>query len=845
MPDAPQPQTVRPTQPPRTRDELIALGKTDASWAFLGIAASALQQAPDDHALRWLVAMHLAKLGLGKAAREQLETMNKDVQALPEVQMVQQLATAVGDGVVQPAAIVTRIPGVLAGLPDKLARELTQGVQPLRELLNTHEVMLPRADAARVARGGPASADVRGCIVRPIGDCNLLSWTGGFDAIATAREWVQSRAGKAGQGGCVVVGLCPPQPAFGVAIASKPQPGVPVAKLTIIEPDAARALLGVLLLDDLMPFCAEHVQVLVGSKAAVRFGEQLDKTTNALPKMLLTTPREDTALLGRTLVQQLQKAHERHDDQARVLLQRTQARAQERGESYVRQRFESGLMPGAHEPLRVLLATTRYSTFVQHSTHDIAESLTQLGCHTQVLMEDAQGEQLSALTYLHAIEEMDPDLIVMVNYGRAHIEKIVPSSVPILTIVQDALPNLLSEVGAKAQGPLDMLAGVRMPELVHTFGYSPSRVVPAPVPVSPRKFFRVRVSRGSTAPNIAFISHHSTPPSVLHAEILAQQTTKTDRDVLNALFPVCEQLATQQPWGLKQQLQSATREALMVHGLKTVPHALVSQLMHGYCLRICDRVLRHQMLGWAMEIACEQGLSLALVGNGWEEQEQFARLAMPAVAHGEELRSLYASAGCCLHASMHGVLHQRVFECAMSGGLPLCRTTINAAWPAFSRARALVAQALDGTPMHFDGSDPQATHASWAGTGPGWFAHVHSWPLLRDAIDLVTRFGVPREELVDVNGCVRVLLAHARVQDVDEVASGIVFPASQAFFASKLELEQLVLRAARDSAWRDETSAAIASACEQTVTTDALMARVLAMMVVGDEAVREAAEAQR
>lgn len=828
------PASQEPAQPPRTRDELIALGKTDATWSFLGFAASGLQQLPKDNALRWLVALHLAKIGLGKASRDQLAAMGAEARELPEVQMVQQLASLVGEGVVQPQAILSRVPQLLASLPENLAKEVTPCVPKLRELLATHEVMLPRAHAARVAEGQPPSTDVRGCIVRPTGDNNLLTWTGGFDAIATAREWAAGRTGKALQAGCVIVGLCPPQPAFGVVIAGKPQPGVPLAKITILEPDGARALLGLVLLDGIEPFCAEHVQLLVGNDAAERLHTQLRASTNALPKMMLTLPRADTTPLARELATKLQDVHNMHDARVLALMQRVHERARQRNEQWTQARFEEGLAPGSTSPLRAMFVTTRYSTFVQHSTQDLAESLSQLGCETRVLIEDAPGEQLSALSYVQAIDAFDPDLLVMVNYTRSHVHKLVPASLPMLTFVQDALPNLLSENAAKQQGPLDMLAGVRMPELVQTFGYNPSRVLPAPVPVSPRKFFASRSTRGTTAPDIAFISHHSAPPAVLHAEILAQQSTEVDRAMLQELYPICEKLAREQPWGLKQTLQSEIVRVLTKHGAPHVPAGLVSQLMHGYCLRICDRVLRHEMLNWAMEISKEQGLSLVLVGNGWEEHEQFARLAKPAVAHGAALRELYASAGCCLHASMHGVLHQRVFECAMSGGLPVCRRTINAAWPVYTRARALVAQALAGTPTHFASSTPRP---AFVGAGEGWLARVSSWPLLRDAIDLVTQCGIPRHELVTDDDCVHVLTKHASVHDVDEVASNIVVPVMQTLFSHKLELQQLVLRAAREDAWRSETSKAIAAACQETVTTDAVMARALAMMLVQQEAV--------
>jgi hypothetical protein len=165
-------------------------------------------------------------------------------------------------------------------------------------------------------------------------------------------------------------------------IAGKPQPGVPLAKITILEPDGARALLGLVLLDGIEPFCAEHVQLLVGNDAAERLHTQLRASTNALPKMMLTLPRADTTPLARELATKLQDVHNMHDARVLALMQRVHERARQRNEQWTQARFEEGLAPGSTSPLRAMFVTTRYSTFVQHSTQDLAESLSQLGCET-------------------------------------------------------------------------------------------------------------------------------------------------------------------------------------------------------------------------------------------------------------------------------------------------------------------------------------------------------------------------------------------------------------------------------------------------------------------------------
>ncbi len=826
-----------------TREDLLALGKTNATWTFLGYAAAALAQAPGDEAIRWLVALHLAKLGLGQASQDHLALLSSETAKLPEVQMTQRLAAAVGSGVVPEGSILRRVPKLLEALPDSLARELTPGVPALRELLKTHEVMLPR----RVqASGGEAASDaqgvdVRGCIIRPKASTDLLTWTGGFDAMELAREWAQSRAGKQAQTGVIVVGLCPPQPALAVAGQSAAQggtqqAGTPLGSITILEPDAARALLGLALLEDCSPMLQAHVRVLAGPSAGERYATLLaTKVTQGgmLPSALLSLPRADTTPFARDLSARVQQAHDTQVAATRALVARVHTRAKDRDEAWRQARWEQALREGSEEPLRVLLATTRYSTFVQYSTMDLAESFEQLGCRTQVLIEPEPGDQLTGQSYAQALDAFDPDLLVMVNYTRAHVEQLVPPSLPMLTLVQDALPNLLDAATARTQQAIDVLAGVRLTELVRTFGYPSQGVLPAPVPVSPRKFFKASPA-SERRWDVLLATHHSAPPEVLHAELVAQQRTPAEREALHALLPVCTHLARTQPYGIKAQLHTAVRETLArLASIEPdrVPASAISSLVHGYCMRMCDRILRHDTLGWAIAVAQRHDLRLALVGNGWDEHERFRRYAQPSVQHGPALRELYASSACCLHASMHGVLHQRVFECAMTGGLPLCRNTINAAWPAFTHARALVAGALAGTP-----TQPLAA-------GEGWRVRPHAWPMLADAIELITRLGLPREAVVGEDGLAQVLCSHAHERDVDEVASGIILPASETFFASQAQLETLVLRATSDRAWRERTSDAIASACAETVTTDALVARVLAHMQVQFAHVRECEEA--
>src|SRR6185295_13062943 len=83
--------------------------------------------------------------------------------------------------------------------------------------------------------------------------------------------------------------------------------------------------------------------------------------------------------------------------------------------------------------------------------------------------------------------------------------------------------------------------------------------------------------------------------------------------------------------------------------------------------------LRHQTVAWAAELARERGWRLRLYGRGWAEVPELAEFARPEVSHGEALRACYRATAAHLHVSIYTLAHQRVMECALSGGLPLSR----------------------------------------------------------------------------------------------------------------------------------------------------------------------------
>src|ERR1700759_5080621 len=81
-------------------------------------------------------------------------------------------------------------------------------------------------------------------------------------------------------------------------------------------------------------------------------------------------------------------------------------------------------------PLRVLVPTCRYSTFIRHSSADLVEALKSAGCEAELLIEPDDATHFSATAYLRRLAAFKPDLVVLINYTRSQLGTFFPKNVP-------------------------------------------------------------------------------------------------------------------------------------------------------------------------------------------------------------------------------------------------------------------------------------------------------------------------------------------------------------------------------------------------------------------------------
>ena len=130
-----------------------------------------------------------------------------------------------------------------------------------------------------------------------------------------------------------------------------------------------------------------------------------------------------------------------------------------------------------------------------------------MGYETHMVIESADHETLSPIEMCRAILEHDPAMILLLDHLR-YETPYLPRNLPLLTWIQDPLPNLLCRRAGESIGPMDFVCGYYFDQCTQEHGYS-ARAVHAPWTCpSPRASFTTR--RSMRRPDDAT---HATYPS--------------------------------------------------------------------------------------------------------------------------------------------------------------------------------------------------------------------------------------------------------------------------------------------------------------------------------------------
>lgn len=804
-----------------TRDEILSLGQSGDPFEFISLAHQALVQLPGDAPLRFLLATAYARLLLRTPASEQLRLLPQPFAADPGVQSL--------------SSILPQLPNDTLSLAD-LTRTLTQNLDALASRADSFRVdlrpHLPKwsAWAARHSFHAARSFSPSGTgnvFIRPLAEPTLnspfpwITWFGDARAAADTLS-LPIEPPTRFTPPLLIEGIQPPW-LFQRLYANTPNHAAGYrVPIRLVQADINEFFTGLAFADLRAELADTRVQPFIGPDASNRLatylGERLQyHILNAgfrTPGLTVPAVPAVTEVLGNT-----QSAQRRCDQDLRARVNEIYS---SRTPAWYAKRFAEVRSGTSAEPLRILVPTCRYSTFIQHSAHDIAAAFRAIGCEAQVLIEPDDHLHFLPAAYLQAIADFKPDAVLVINYTRYNLPKTaVPDGVPFICWVQDAMPHLFDAAVGRAQTPLDFMAGHIHEELALKYDYPKHNAMSLPVMASASKFHAGPVDaalRQRLECELAFVTHHSPTPEELHAQIIRTgQTDEPTRRLFDTLFPairahVDRSGTTLLHSALRAEALNQTRAAF---GDNPAPQ-LLTRIVNNYVFPIADRMIRHDAIRWGAEICQRRNWRFKLHGRGWDTHPQYRPFAAGELAHGEELRASYQSAACHIHASIHWAYHQRVLECALSGGLPIYR--LKADDLAFLSSFTRQALIDDGTPSR---PDPDVV-------GGVLFDSVdHPESLARLA--LLQRLGFP-------GGHIATLACGVPFSEVSRGWQGLPMSHDVAWFLgdhsevgfrSSADLELAIEKAVTMPRWREQLSRGIARRTQANFTYDIAAQNIL------------------
>lgn len=809
-----------------TRENLLSLERSGGRWRFIPLAFQALEQCPEDAELRLTLVAALARLGLNTLALEQFDALpakERETGDLPQLRAV--LAESAGREKISARRAIRTAERNVAALADR-GVDVSDALQRFRARVdNVERFQAEDGNVVRRWRGRAGFAAFE----------RVADEKGATSAFALPHLDIHGKPKPvADVRPYVVHGVDPPWLVQRVWRKSPPGADGHQPWIIVFSSDTD-ALLDGLALTDLRRVIADpRVHFLVGEQAGDALAQFLDAHNSATLQCVLLEPPSARHRAEPPPERIIDSALKRQQAEGAALRERMSAAYAGRDRAWWARRYAAALgeMKADDEmdatPLRVLIPTCRYSTYIQHSAADLAEALQSLGCETHVLIEPDDFTRLTQLAYLREFVDWRPDLVALINYTREHLRDAMPGNLPFVCWIQDRMPHLFSASLGAAQGELDFIIGHTYRELFSQFGWPRARARLHPVAVSTRKFHAAPVEASLCERfecDIAYISHQSESPEAMQARLASAlgEDARLHRMLSDAYAFLQRALESNAIIPVHRLVAESLRRARCEHD----PEGRFdgAQLETVYALPLLERMARHRALRWAADVADEESLRLRIYGNGWERHPRFAAYAQGAVDHGEALRAAYQCARCHLHISATTNAHQRVFECAMSGGVALRQvvwTNLHVAEATLVKRKARLAAAerqisldvLD--PLDFiltvdDERDPDAAKLSrlWKALDASpTLPQVFAWD---EAVERRAQRNGGVE--TDSEGSFQAHMRDLRRQwlrDFMEVdLSGLpdlsLPGALETLFHDKESLRRCILRAVRDDAWRAQT----------------------------------------
>lgn len=325
--------------------------------------------------------------------------------------------------------------------------------------------------------------------------------------------------------------------------------------------------------------------------------------------------------------------------------------------------------------LRILLMTSRFTTFLQYCTRDVAQGFEALGHQTRTVIEKSDTERFSLLEALRNLHSFQPDMIFGIGWLRASYGPLFHKSIPFVCWVQDMLPNLFNEQAAKTIGKRDivLIETSYVKQRLHELGYPDENSIYFPI-LTNTKFYRpMSLSKKEGQKyhcEVSYVCHSSTPPERAFTDLLARFNDLRIKEILKIMFElVKERFYNEKDCYTPEDYEPLLLEAEEQKGSRIEDDRSKACILNEFFHKIGSAFFRQLPL----ERIANEGYDLKLYGRDWENHPRLSKYAQGPARNGQELCKIYNASQINLQVTIVCNFHPNLIDGQASGGFFLVK----------------------------------------------------------------------------------------------------------------------------------------------------------------------------
>ncbi|MGN7613675.1 glycosyltransferase family protein [Magnetococcales bacterium HHB-1] len=223
-------------------------------------------------------------------------------------------------------------------------------------------------------------------------------------------------------------------------ILSGPFKGLKEYPLYIVEPDIQQFKLFLTIYDVRDLLMADRVVFFVGNHILEKMDRFFDVWDRRLPQFFYI--HQDSHQIHQQIIHLLNKKVDQQGQITKNYLQQLDQFYQ--SEKNNRERIARFLAKKPEPPLKILVFTSIYTSFLQYCSADLLDGFKDLGCETYLMMENDNRALFSGNTLIQDLYHFKPDMVIMLDHFRWEFPNL-PHQIPHITWIQDLLPNIVVE----------------------------------------------------------------------------------------------------------------------------------------------------------------------------------------------------------------------------------------------------------------------------------------------------------------------------------------------------------------------------------------------------------------